>query len=162
MDIRLAIPFLGGLTFTLALAIGMVRPWRGLLLLWAVGVIFGATGLVPGLAAPYVALATVVGAAALMAAEGIARRWYQGHKEAVLAGKQLLAGSLTALLLAGIFLGTLWGLILAGGTGSLGAAFFARRYSLSELVVGLFLPCLRLGALFLPAVLLGGRLLGLF
>ncbi|WP_161952796.1 hypothetical protein [Moorella stamsii] len=162
MDIPLAIPFLGGLTFTLALAAGMVRPWRGLLLLWAVGVIFGATGLVPGLSAPYVALATVGGAVTLMAAEEIARRWYRGHKEAVLAGKQLLTGSLAALLLAGIFLGPLWGMILAGGTGGLGAAYLARRHLLHELAAGLFLLCLRLGALFLTAVLLGGRLLGLF
>jgi hypothetical protein len=162
MDIRLAIPFLGGLTFILALAAGVVRPWRGLLFLWATGVIFGVTGLVPGLSASYATLATVGGTVALMAAEGIARHWYRGHKEAVLAGKQLLTGSLAALLLAGIFLGSLWGLLLAGGTGSLGAAYFARRHSLSELAVGLFLSCLRVGALFLPAVLLGGRLLGLF
>ncbi|KYH32352.1 hypothetical protein [Neomoorella mulderi] len=162
MDIHLAISFLGGLTFTLAMAAGVVRPERGLLLLWAAGVILGATGLVPGLSAPYVALATVGGTVALMAAEGVARRWYRRHKESVLAGKQLLTGSLAALVMAGIFLGPLWGLFLAGSTGSLGAAYFSRRHLLHELAAGLFLPGLRLGALFLTAVLLGGRLLGLF
>ncbi|WP_258359947.1 hypothetical protein [Moorella sulfitireducens (nom. illeg.)] len=162
MDTRLAIPFLGGLTFILALGAGVIQPWRGLLLLWAAGLIFGATGLVRELSASYVTLVTIVGAVALMATEGITRPWYRGHKEAVLAGKQLLAGCLTVLLLAGIFLGPLWGLLLAGSTGSLGAAYISRRHSLAGLARGLFLLCIRVGALLLPAALLGGRLLGLF
>jgi hypothetical protein len=162
MDSHLAVSFVGGFTFSLALAAGMVRPWRGLLLLWVAGVLLGASGMVPGFSPSFVALAAVAGAAALMIAEIAGRYWYRRYKEAILAARQVLAGSLTALILAGIFLSTLWGLLLGGGTGGVGAVYLARRYSLARLAAGLLLPFLRVVALCLPSVLLQGRLLGFF
>ncbi len=162
MDLRLILSFLGGLTFTIALAAGVVRPWRGLVLIWAAGVLGGASGLVPGLTPPYVAAATVLGAAALAAVEGAARRWLQARREAVLAGEQMLLGMITVLLAGGILLGTTMGLALTGAIAGLGMARLVRRHFLPDLAVVLMLPGLRLAVLMLPAVLLGGRLLGLF
>ncbi|MDN5345037.1 MAG: hypothetical protein PWQ18_1151 [Clostridia bacterium] len=162
MEPRLILYFLGGLIFCVALVAGLVRPWRGLVLIWASGVIFGMTGLVPGLTPPYVASATILGSAALAAGERATRRWFGRYGEATRAGVQILLGALTALLVGGIFLGPLWGLALAGGAGGLAAVQLTRLHSLPEAATALWRPGLRLGALLIPAALLGGRLLGLF
>ncbi|MGI9860162.1 hypothetical protein SDD30_02095 [Moorella naiadis] len=156
------ISFLGGLGFTLALAAGLVRPWRGLFLLWALGVFYGLTGLAPGLTPPYVAVITVVGALLIATGERLARWWPASSREAVATSGQLLLAASATLLLAGVFLGPLWGLVSGGALGALGTAYLHRRYPLAAIASGLFPLILRGIALFLVVILLNGRLLGLF
>ncbi|WP_338823449.1 hypothetical protein MHOCP_16450 [Moorella humiferrea] len=159
----LIILFVGGLTCALALAVGMLRPWRGLLLLWTSGVILAVEGPVPGLSVAYVTMAAAVGTVALLACELITRHWYRRYEDAIQAGKQWLTCTLAALLSAGVFLGPLWGVLLAGVAGTLGGACFAtRRHLTAGLARGVFFLCMRGAALLITAALLTGRLLGLF
>ncbi|BCV21913.1 hypothetical protein [Moorella sp. Hama-1] len=159
---NMAISFLGGLTFILALAAGVVRPWRGLFLLWGLGVFYGSTGLVPGLTPLYVAIITVAGALLIAAGERLAGWWPESSRQALTTGGQLLLASSATLLLAGVFLGPLWGLATGGALGALGAAYLHRRYPLAATVIGLFPLILRGIALLLVGILFNGRLLGLF
>ncbi|GAF24813.1 hypothetical protein MTY_0141 [Moorella thermoacetica Y72] len=157
----MAISFLGGWSFILALAAGVVRPWRGLFLLWALGVFYGSTGLAPGLTPPYIAVVTAAGAGLLAAGEHLLARCRR-HGRRTITGGQLLLGSSSAFLLLGLFLGPLWGLVGGGGLGVLGAACFYRRDRLSGIVFGLIPLLLRCTGLLLMGFLLNGRLLGLF
>ncbi|APC08879.1 hypothetical protein [Neomoorella thermoacetica] len=157
----MAISFLGGLSFSLALAAGVVRPWRGLFLLWALGVFYGSTGLAPGLTPPYIAVVTAAGAGFLAAGEHLLARCRR-HGRRTITGGQLLLGGSSAFLLLGLFLGPLWGLVGGGGLGVLGAACFYRRDRLPGIVFGLIPLLLRCTGLLLMGLLLNGRLLGLF
>lgn len=159
MDVRIIISFLGGLITVLALVAGMVKPWRGLFLLWALGVSYGVLGLIPRLQAPYFALVIASAAALLLLVEKAGQSWRHKHREAVVTGEQLLLGSLTAFILAGIFLGPLWGMALGGGIGGLGAAYLHRQDSLTLMVWGLLAFVVRGVALLLTAVLLNGHIL---
>jgi len=156
--------FGGGLSLILALAAGIVRPWRGLFLLWALGVFYGTSGLAPGLTPPYVAAITVAGALSIVAGERLAG-WWQGQeqfRQAPLTGGQLLLGSSSALLLGGVFLGPLGGLVIGGALGALGTAYLYRRNQLPGIAFSLFPLILREMGLFLVGILLNVRLLGLF
>lgn len=154
--------FLDGLSLILALAAGIVRPWRGLFLLWALGVFYGSTGLAPGLTPPYVAVITVAGAFFIAAGERLAGWWPEGSRQALATGGQLLLASSATLLLVGALLGPLGGLVTGGALGALGAAYLHRRYRFPNLIIGLFPLIIRGIALFLVGILLNGRLLGLF
>ncbi|OIQ61268.1 hypothetical protein MOTE_03440 [Moorella thermoacetica] len=158
----MAISFLGGLSFILALAAGVVRPWRGLFLLWALGVFYGSTGLVPGITPPYIAAVTAAGAGFLAAGEHLAALYRRHCHQAAAAAGQLLLGSSSAFLLLGLFLGPLWGLAGGGLLGALGAACLYRRDRLPVIAYGLIPLLLRGTGLLLMGFLLNGRLLGFF
>lgn len=159
---NMTISFLGGLTFVLALAAGMVRPWRCLFLLWALGVFYGSTGLAPGITPLYIAVSTTAAAGLLAAGEYLHARCRRGDYRTVTAGGKLLLGSSSAFLLLGLFLGPLWGLVGGGGLGVLGTACLYKRERLPGILSGLFPLFLRGISLLLLGFLLNGRLLGLF
>lgn len=159
----LIILFVGGLTCALALAVGMLRPWRGLLLLWISGAALGLFGRVPGLSIAYVTGSVVMGGAALLVDELIMRRWNSSHEDALQAGKKLMTCTLAALIAAGVFLGPLWGVLVAGIVGTMGGTYFTDvGQPASGLTRGVFYLGIRGAALLITAALLTGRLLGLF
>lgn len=152
----------GGLLTALALAAGMLKPWRGLALLWLLGAAYGISGFAPQLEAGYFAVVIALGAILLAVLEQIRRYWRQRQSKAWSGFEQLLLGSFTVFILAGIFLGPSWGIALGGGLGGLGALFLQRYDSLASPGWALVLFLTRGAVLLLVAVFLNGRILAFF
>lgn len=162
MDLRILTSFFGGLITIFALGAGIAKPWRGLFLLGALGAAYGVLGFIPQLEVLYFALTIALGAVLLATLDKLGRSWRRKHQEAIVAGEQLLLGSLTAFILAGIFLSPLWGITLGGAVGGLGAAYLHRQGNFTTAAWGLLPFVIRGIALLLPAILLNGRILTLF
>jgi hypothetical protein len=162
MLLYLTASLLGGLITGLALAAGMIKPWRGLALLLLMSILYVAAGLVPPLEGRYFALVFALGAVLLIIFTQLEQYWRRRHSKAVLGGKQLLLGSFTAFILAGIFLGPLWGLAVGSGIGGLGVVYLQGYHSLSALGWGLLVILLQGLVLLLIALFINTRVLAFF